>query len=992
MSSRKTNVPSIPEVTQTAESIDRTLRALKEATEVGYGRRGDKLDRFVTVRDLRDGNVVTVDNASGKVLGPVGAPGTGAPLPDDTTLPDFGDDDYTTPPMPRNVKVKGLPPDIAIVQKPGQGETAESLGIMMVTWDQPDYHNHFYSEIYRIPMTGAQAPTLNLEDCGMLPAYPHGFVFQDGSINQITEQIGAVFAGTAEGTIFVDKDLPTIASGGDALDQALNPGTYYYWVRFVSRALVPGPQSEPPGFDKLSINPTLVLDLMTQNITQTAIFRHLREWLALGDPAVNQGSILDYIDTAISESSISSLWSVRMRHDTSTGLTFTSGFGMGMETTQDGNGKWSSLSTFLVNANQFAIMGPNTFGGGARILSWSGGGKTLTLGLATGAHGFVVTPGDEPNQRAVLMIPDAAAINSDNPSIANMPTWLSAYAGMEVEVVSVSGSQVTVTSDIDLRSPQNEGYPGFNQSTSVSAEWGLALMPGQNIPFIVDATRQVVGIRGSLIVDGLVRGIEGEFNELTANTAFINRLQAEVVNANVVIGQRIIAGTPGTGAISNEAVANISNYIVELNNPSKYTDPETGYPIQIYKPSGHPSGPNHRVFSVNALGDLYMGGNLTVGGAGVIQGQTEGAGPDTVIFSTGGKGASGNPTYPLWIGTKGNYGTNGGGRTENNGIISVRSDGKVYFNADLFLNGDPLALPSGNGYITVKPKAQGGAARVFCSAGFSIIGPAAGAGCWTGAALFLAPDGPHSLGGAYPIGRGGIGFQSPDDDSEGGVNRFVSFLTDIQDWPSQVPGSWKLVAATQIDFNKDVADVKSSSLQGSVTVPAGNYRVHLVLWPKGGNNRVQHGCFAVSPFAVQVSNNAAPSQYRPTGLPGPARELPMPLPDDFVVAGEDILKGAFVNIYEDGGFAYIRQADASIPYRADGYIIQSAAEGDRVQVYRDGINPYLEGLTPGAEYALGTEGAVISLASAAGSIIQPLGKALTDTSMQVEIDEPVGRS
>lgn len=984
MSTRKTNVPAIPEITQSAESIDRTLRALKEATEVGYGRRGDKLDRFVTLRDLRDGGVAQVSGVGGgSILGLARGPGTGAPLPE-FSPPDYGDTDYTTPPQPRNVKVRSIPPEID-----AQGDSA---GGMMVTWDPPDYSNHYYAEVYRMPWDGLPqvdgkpvfpiAPdgaTAN----GLVMAYAYGVHLPDGEVNEINPGDTAL-AGVSEGTIFMDRDLPMIPEvSGSELDQALNPGTYYYWVRFVSRAMIPGPLSERAG-GTLSINPALVLDAMTRNVTNTGIFRHLREWLDLGSPEARAGGgILSYIDTAIDESGIKSIWSVRMGH-TAGGQVFASGFGLGMETTRNPEGDWSSLSTFLVNANQFAIMGPNSAGGGARITSWAGSGEQLTLTLATSSHGFKV---EDPRQRAVLTLPEGdirREVEGQEPTIIEIPTSLTRFAGTEVEVVSVAGNTVTVTSDVDDRHPQHNAPGMFPAYGAIPEEWGFALMPGHNIPFIVDATREVVGIRGSLIVDGLVRGTTGEFNELVANTAFIQKLQAEVVNANLVIGQRIIAGVPGSGALHSN-YNEISNYIIELNNPTT-----SQYPLLFWKPQTQ-----HRVFSLDNQGNMHVGGQMTVGGSAVIAGELRSQ--SDVIFSTGGYGAdtgsyNWSPRYAMWIGTVEKYGNAGMGRTEQNALMYVRSDGRAGFNLDLFLGGDPLALPSGNGYITVKPRQNGGMARVFVSATFSIIGQADLEQCRIGASLYLVPE--TYVGPGYGPVRSGVGFD-PDPTT---VSQFAGWFGNMGDGGPSIPGGIR-ATGTQVDSRNKSADVKSRALQGSVVVAAGRYKVFLALWNKGGNGSGgPHGCFSVHPFAMQVSNDATASTMHSTqGDEAVATARPPAIPDarldpDWIVASEDILHGQFVNIHEVGGFARIRRADSTIPYEADGWLMYSAREGDRVQVYRDGINPYLEGLTPGTEYALGIQGAVVPLVSAAGKIIQTLGKALTDTSMQVEIDEPVGRS
>lgn len=982
MSTRRTNVPSIPEIADTPESVGQALRAMKEATEVGYGRRGDPLDRFVTLRDLRDGGVAKVEGGLVTAVTSTGGPGTGAPLPDDNGPPDYGDTDYTAPPKPRNVRARGMPPDTD-----HEADTATTLGIVMVTWDSPEYHNHYYAEVFRMPRDGqpedsSGAPLFNIASNDFRPAYAHGVDRGDGEPNQFNGG-DAVFVGVATGTIFLDRDLPPLPEESNELDAALNPGRYYYWVRFVSRAMVPGPVSDRAEA-RLSINPALVLDAMTRNVTTTSIFRHLREWLALGSPEATTGaSILEYIDSQTSGDSINSIWSVRMIHEAN-GLVWTSGFGLGMDTTRSPDGDWTSLSTFLVNANQFAIMGPNALGGGARIVEWTGSGTTLTLGLASAQHGFTVST---PRQRAVLMIPsgDIRSGDPDEPVVTEIPSAYTQHAGTELEVVAVSGSTVTLTSAIDSRHPQNINPPSFGAGGAIPTEWGFALVPGSNIPFIVDTLRNVVGIRGSLIVDGLVRGTQGEFDELTANTAFIRTLQAEVVNANVVIGQRIIAGTPGSGSINLSDYNAISNYIVELNNPSLFGTPELGFPIRIWKPST-----GDRIFSVSGVGDLFVGGHMTVGGSAVIAGEAS-AGSD-VIFSTGGSGADTGPSsrYAMWIGAKDGYGSAGEARTEENGLFWVKSSGRAGFNTELFLGGDPFALPSGNGFITVKPRRNGGSARVFVSATFSIMGGDIGnsPNCCLGANLYLVPA--SYVGPGHGPVRPGTGY----DPDEAGVSRHVGWFGTSQ---PNIAGGVR-VAGTQIDSRAQSRDIKSSALQGSVVIPAGDYKVFVALWTKLNiGDSSPHGCFSIHPFAVQVNNDQPPeSAQARSSDPELLFSDPAPIGPDYIEASEDILHGQFVNVFDDGGIAKVRLADASVPYRADGWFAVSAKAGDRLQIQRGGMNPYLEGLTPGEEYALShtDPGGVVALSSAtttAGHIVQVLGTASSDMAMLVEIQEPTTR-
>src|SRR5690606_12993538 len=131
-SPRKTKVPAIPAIGRSQNEIDLALKALKESVEVGYGRRGDPLDRFVTLRELGDAGIakVNVGRGGAAVVGPGdgGGDDPGAPIFDPGD-PDFGDDDFTPPPAPTGVAVHHIAPSG-----------------LMVTWNPPDYHNHAYAE------------------------------------------------------------------------------------------------------------------------------------------------------------------------------------------------------------------------------------------------------------------------------------------------------------------------------------------------------------------------------------------------------------------------------------------------------------------------------------------------------------------------------------------------------------------------------------------------------------------------------------------------------------------------------------------------------------------------------------------------------------------------------------------------------------------------------------------------------------------------------
>lgn len=993
---RRTTVPAIPEVARTPDAIDKTLRALKESAEVGLGRRGDPMDRFATLRDLKESGLaqVIVGPGGGTVI--IGSgPGTGAPLPEQPGRPNYGEDDFTPPPKPVNVRARGMPPELS---NPSNPDADPSLGLVMVTWDQPDYHNHYYAEVYR-----SAGDLLDLS--GFDEAYAHGVDNGHGQPNTLNGV--ATFVGIAMGTIFVDSGLapipPVLGPGVDELDQALNPGAYWYWVRFVSRAMVPGPFSDPSQ-GRLSINPASVLDAMTRNVTNTALFRNLREWLGLGSPeALTHASILEYVQSEASDDRIESMWTVRMGHRAG-GLVWTSGFGLGMETVNGEEG-WTSLSSFIVNANQFAIMGPNTLGAGGIIQHWDGGGNTLVVRIPFG-HGFFVAPDGEPRQRAVIAVPEGDIVVGDPPMTFSVPWQIAECRGLELEVTNVqpaggNTSIITLTTAIDRRSPQNGDpipssdppawEPAFLSwyAGNVDPNLGVALLPGSNIPFIVDTARGVVGIRGSLIVDGLVRGTVGEFNELIANTAFVRQLQAEVVNANVVIGQRIIAGTPGRGALTGEEYSEVSNYVVEMNNPVA-----SEFALRMWKPSN-----GHTVFSLNSGstdpnkgGDLYIGGHLTVAGSGVISGggTTSGGSGTAYIFSTGGAGADGW-LYPLWIGPRNRYGQAGEGRLlrYNSGsqpLLGIRSDGTAVFNANVFLGNDALTLP------TLAAGNQQGA-NITQATG----GPRASSLVTTSTTnnylrVRAKLDGTPSLVMVTVTGQ----LYRVNETGDGNRKRF-RFRASLVG--SQGGGGGTLIQEVEMDDYDP--ETWAYSLSGVVTVPAGDYYVRVDLTnvePNNGNMSIVRGWNAV---AMQVTANGALDGTQQDSQPySPPAALPPAIPEGdqlpnpmHVEAIQFIPFGRFVNIYDDAGQSKCRPADNESGHPAHGFILESADMGEKVPVFTTGANDRLEGLLPGIEYFLGTNGSVVTTPPGAGSgyLLQPLGVATSDIALAVNIGEAVER-
>jgi hypothetical protein len=120
--------------------------------------------------------------------------------------------------------------------------------------------------------------------------------------------------------------------------------------------------------------------------------------------------------------------------------------------------------------------------------------------------------------------------------------------------------------------------------------------------------------------------------------------------------------------------------------------------------------------------------------------------------------------------------------------------------------------------------------------------------------------------------------------------------------------------------------------------------------------------------------------------------LPSGIGDDAVeiITFEDVAAGDFVNIFDDGGVAKIRKADATNGRDANGFVLESAVAPVPVKVFFEGTNSQLSGLTIGARYYLDAAGAVTNVPkTGSGELHQYLGKAFSATEITTEKDDCV---
>lgn len=114
--------------------------------------------------------------------------------------------------------------------------------------------------------------------------------------------------------------------------------------------------------------------------------------------------------------------------------------------------------------------------------------------------------------------------------------------------------------------------------------------------------------------------------------------------------------------------------------------------------------------------------------------------------------------------------------------------------------------------------------------------------------------------------------------------------------------------------------------------------------------------------------------------------------DTFVgPSSENLTAGQLVNLWDDGGTTKVRVATNADPGKAaDGYVIAGVTSPANATVYLDGTINGLSSLDPSVEYFLGTAGGVTDTApTSSGTIIQPVGKAGSATSLLFEKGQAV---
>ncbi len=110
-----------------------------------------------------------------------------------------------------------------------------------------------------------------------------------------------------------------------------------------------------------------------------------------------------------------------------------------------------------------------------------------------------------------------------------------------------------------------------------------------------------------------------------------------------------------------------------------------------------------------------------------------------------------------------------------------------------------------------------------------------------------------------------------------------------------------------------------------------------------------------------------------------------------IVSSENLAAGDLVNVWNDGGTAKVRKADAATTGKeAHGFVLSSVTSPASATVYFEGPNTAVTGLTPGNRYLATTAGLTTSTApSGTGNVVQKVGIAISAVNLNFEAQQPI---
>ena len=112
-----------------------------------------------------------------------------------------------------------------------------------------------------------------------------------------------------------------------------------------------------------------------------------------------------------------------------------------------------------------------------------------------------------------------------------------------------------------------------------------------------------------------------------------------------------------------------------------------------------------------------------------------------------------------------------------------------------------------------------------------------------------------------------------------------------------------------------------------------------------------------------------------------------------IEAGEILVAGDYINIYDDAAVLKVRKADGALAREAHGFVLQGYAAAATADVYLKGLNDQYTGQTFGGRVWLSTStaglGTQTAPANTDGHIIQVLGYASNATTHNFEYNQPI---
>ena len=549
--------------------------------------------------------------------------------------------------------------------------------------------------------------------------------------------------------------------------------------------------------------------------------------------------------------SVNQSWMVRLQSNNE-GVITAAGFGIGMET-DIGTGE--SVSTFAVSADQFAIMGPGLKGRRLRnIRSWGGDIRAEIMDgeqfqLPALQQDFPI------GQKVVIVSPPSGE------------QWSTSTKGRTLTVVSANWD--SNLSRLWLR--LSGGVPLESNSNFDVSQLRVAIYHEQSIPFIVDTATGTVGIRGRLIVDGMINAQELEVTELLR----ANEIWAQsITNFGLIRTRSLVGETIATPRFGGWAVKmtspnlSFNNRIFEYSRWQDTTD-QAPNPnlvdmnnLQDLYPQLEDSEPSDSAFWINAQGRVFVRASLQVGGNAriltldpqnittsryFIQNDNEFPLMIYPFDRVGEAGQNWNNPEQQW-----NYTDDVRAAVRNNALFWVNRDGTAGFNtrnSAIFVGDTPMEPPSGFGYITVKTRlAEGqwtGRGRVLITATFAVAndqntgGPNRLFGCTY--ALFIVPATwnptvpPSGVVSRRPSENNGTGSVNLGSQQTAFLDRHARILRSVgssgsdpgnaafDSWQSANPSAKKIAEF----FDNNSGGVTLSGAAHDIA--SGNYRVFIVI-------------------------------------------------------------------------------------------------------------------------------------------------------------------